>query len=76
MKRELNASADGLAKGAAYGEYNRKNNMSLREYIPKEDVEKKTEEVNMIDVFEESEDEHCWMKEITNFFARVNPPRK
>ena len=73
MKRELNASADGLAKGAAYGEYNRKNNMSLREYIPKEDVEKKTQEINMIDVSEESKDEHFFDERNHRVFMRVNP---
>ena len=73
MKRELNARADRLAKGATYEEYARKENLSIKEDNPEKNAEIVTLEVNMIDVSDELEDEQCWMKEIIDFFAKVNP---
>ena len=48
IKIELNARADGLAKGTAYGKYAKKNSLSLKEYMLKEGVEEKIQKVNMI----------------------------
>ena len=45
---ELNARADGLAKGAAYGEFDRKNNLNLKKFMLKESVEENTQKVKLL----------------------------
>ena len=57
IRRELNSRVDTLEKRAAYGEYIKKNSLSLKEDTPKDEEGEKLCEVNMVDVLDESEEE-------------------
>ena len=69
IKRELNSRADQLAKGAAYGEYSKKNKFTTAgEYPP---------DVNMIEVEDESEPrakKEGWMDPIINYLKICKVP--
>ena len=58
----MNARADRLAKEAAYEEYARKENLTIKEDNPKKNAKIVTLEVNTIDVSNETKDEQCWTK--------------
>lgn len=55
----MNSRADALAKGVAYGEYSKKNDLILKEDSAREKEEEKLHEVNMVDVSEESDEGCC-----------------
>ena len=49
IRRKLNSQANALTKGAAYGEYAKNNNWSVKEDSAEEE-EEKFREVNMVDI--------------------------
>ena len=70
IKRELNVRVDGLAKGAAYGEYEKKKVMTT----PGDDLK----DVNMIDAKEEEEGEILkdnWMDPIIDYLQDSKFPK-
>ena len=70
IKRELNARADRLAKGAAYGEYEKRNKLTTSNNYPVK--------VNMIDAEEEMElevSDESWINSIMNYLKDTKVPK-
>ena len=59
VKRKLNARVDTLAKGAAYGEYTKKEKLSIEKYASEKPAEKVISKVNMIDALDDQINEEC-----------------
>ena len=68
VKRELNSRSDALAKGAVYGEYSKKTEQIMKEEL--------TEGKGEGRLYEESIEGYDWMKEIIDFFTRINSPKR
>ena len=69
IKRELNARADLLAEGAAFGEYDKKNKLTTTNEYPLE--------VNMVEAKDESESgatNESWMEPIINYMKICKEP--
>ena len=75
IRRELNSGADGLAKGAASGEYRKKTKLVMMEDKIEGKGPKRLYRVNMVDVDGGSSEGGDWMKEIVDFLREVVLPK-
>ena len=74
FRRELNSRADGLAKGAATGEYMKKTELIMMENMTEGKRPEKHYKINAIDIGDGTDEKDDWMKEVTDFLQELILP--